>query len=103
MSSKRTWSSVYWSSKCHYCEGKAESVDHIVPRSLLPKPQSLLPYWFRSVNLVPACLECNGKKAALRSDCECEMCTWAWKVAAACFLTGPVPETVQICERVEVA
>lgn len=78
--------SVLRSQTCHYCGDPARSEDHIVPRADLPKPMAQLPYWFRSQNVVPACLPCNGKKADLRSDCTCEHCSWAWCTALACFL-----------------
>ncbi len=83
--SNRTWS-AYESRICHYCGEHAGTVDHIVPRSAFNKPQAALPHWFRSHNIVPACRNCNGKKANYRSDCACEVCTWAWNVATACFL-----------------
>lgn len=93
--STRAWS-VFESTTCHYCGDHAGTVDHIVPRSLLPKPQSRLPYWFRAHNIVPACFKDNGKKANFRSDCECETCVWAWQVAKALFLTGPEPAVIRI-------
>lgn len=71
---------------CHYCGGRANTVDHVVPRCDLPRPLSRLPYWFRSQNEVPACRECNHTKAAFRSDCECAQCSWAWATAQACFM-----------------
>lgn len=77
---------VLRSSVCHYCGDPARTEDHIVPRADLPKPMAILPYWFRSQNVVPACQDCNGTKAALRSDCTCGHCTWAWNTAIACFL-----------------
>jgi hypothetical protein len=84
--------SVLVSKVCHYCGGKATTEDHIVPRCDLPKPLSLLPYWFRSQNVVPSCLDCNGDKGPFRSDCTCAHCTWAWNTAIACFLpVGYVP------------
>ena len=77
---------AYASSTCHYCGKRAESDDHIVPRSAFPVHQSALPYWYRQHNITPACHACNGFKANYRSDCECEQCSWAWKVALALFL-----------------
>lgn len=77
---------LYASSVCHYCEGKATTDDHIVPRSALPRPQSWLPYWFRSRNIVPACRLCNANKDDLRTDCDCAICKWAWDNALAVFL-----------------
>lgn len=88
---------AYRSSICHYCEGKAETDDHIVPRSALPRPQSRLPYWFRSVNIVPACRVCNNWKGDYRSTCECSICTWAWDTALAVFLpVGFVPRGIRL-------
>jgi hypothetical protein len=79
--------SVLRSTICHYCGGKATTEDHIVPRAILPKPLSLLPYWFRGNNVVPACWDCNiVLKGAERSDCECDECTWAWNTALALFV-----------------
>lgn len=77
---------VLLSKFCHYCDGKATTQDHIVPRSALPRPQSRLPYWFRSQNVVAACQTCNGNKADSRSDCGCQQCMWAWNTALAVFL-----------------
>jgi len=89
--------SVLVSSTCHYCGDKATTDDHVVPRSLLPKPQSLLPYWFRAMNVVPACAPCNGAKANHRSDCHCTQCVRAWGSAAALY--GIVePEPVSVLE-----
>lgn len=73
--------SVLRSTICHYCGGKADTEDHIVPRCDLPRPQSRLPYWFRSLNVVPACKACNGAKGPYRSDCTCAHCEWAWNTA----------------------
>jgi len=78
--------SVFTSQTCHYCGGKAESEDHIVPRAILPKPQSRLPYWFRELNVVPCCKACNNRKGANRSDCECGQCRGAWGAATARFI-----------------
>lgn len=78
--------SVLRSSTCHYCGRKATTEDHIVPRSILPKPMSQVPYWFRSNDVVPACLDCNGRKGSEMSDCVCAQCTWAWNTALACFI-----------------
>jgi hypothetical protein len=78
--------SVLVSTTCHYCGGKANTQDHIVPRCDLPKPLSRLPYWFRSQMVVPACKKCNGEKGCYRSDCTCAHCEWAWNTALALFL-----------------
>src|SRR3954462_498010 len=78
--------SVLRSTVCHYCEGKATTEDHIVPRAILPKPLSRLPYWFRANDVVPACFTCNGEKGCERSGCECDQCTWAWNVALKLFV-----------------
>lgn len=72
------------SRQCHYCERRATTRDHIVPRSLLR--QSLPPYNHGHIridgieiwNLVPACARCNGFKGDKRSDCECAICSLAW-------------------------
>lgn len=58
--------------------------DHIVPKSTLP-PGILQPYWFRALNIVPACSPCNNTKGCLRSDCECGQCSWAWGTAKGIF------------------
>lgn len=84
-------SSILFSSVCHYCGGKSSTEDHVVPQSLLPKPQSRLPYWFRSQNVVPACKLCNGAKAHFRSDCRCELCQWAWMTALAIWVDAEPP------------
>ena len=78
--------SLRTSNTCHYCGGRATTVDHIVPRADLPRPLSRLPYWYRSQIEVPACLRCNGTKAAFRSDCECGQCVWAWNTAQAIWM-----------------
>lgn len=41
--------------KCQYCGGKAESIDHVLPRA-----RGGTHVW---ENVVAACLRCNGKKA----------------------------------------
>jgi len=71
---------------CHYCGERASTEDHIVPRADLPKPMAKVPYWFRSLDVVPSCLDCNGRKSWFRSDCACEHCTWAWNTAKNVFL-----------------
>ena len=78
--------SVLRSTLCHYCGGRATTEDHVVPRCDLPRPQSRLPYWFRSMNVVPACSPCNNDKGPYRSDCLCAQCTWCWNTAKAVFL-----------------
>ncbi len=77
---------VLHSSTCHYCGEHARTEDHVVPRADLPKPMYLLPYWFRSMNVVPSCGDCNNRKGCLRSDCTCDLCDWLWNTAKACFL-----------------
>lgn len=64
LAKKRFRESIYeaWNHKCGYCEEKATSLDHIIPR-------------FKSGcsnrnNLVPACAKCNANKASL------DMETW---------------------------
>lgn len=66
---------------CHYCGGTATSEDHVVPRAAFPVLQIELPAWFRILNVVPACKNCNNDKGHARSDCECELCTWLWETA----------------------
>lgn len=78
--------SVLLSTVCHYCGERANTQDHVVPRAALPRPQSRLPYWFRSQNIVPACKRCNGMKGDYRSDCDCPQCSWCWATALAVFL-----------------
>lgn len=73
--------SVLASQTCHYCKGKARTEDHVVPRCALPRPLSRLPEWFRSMNVVPACKNCNNDKGAARSSCACKQCTNAWGAA----------------------
>lgn len=58
LAKKRFRESIYqaWDYKCGYCEEKATSLDHIIPR-------------FKSgcsnrYNLVPACSRCNANKAS---------------------------------------
>jgi hypothetical protein len=75
-----------YASTCHYCGGKATTDDHVVPRCDLPKPLSRLPYWYRSLLVVPACKKCNGDKGPFRSDCTCDLCDWLWVTAKARFL-----------------
>ena len=95
MRTQRPWSaSVFESGICHYCGDRAGTVDHIVPRDILPKPMSQVPYWFRSHNEVPCCSPCNNKKGHYYSDCTCDICTWAWRVAIACFTTKAPPTRV---------
>ena len=77
---------AYSSSICHYCGDKATTDDHIVPKSAFSVHQSALPYWFRQHNIAPCCFDCNQFKANFRSDCECNQCTWVWKVALSMFL-----------------
>lgn len=77
---------VLHASTCHYCGAKATTEDHVVPRCDLPKPMSRLPYWFRSLDVVPCCGPCNNIKGPCRSDCTCDLCDWLWNTAKACFL-----------------
>lgn len=79
--------SVLRSTRCHYCGGKATTEDHVVPRAILPKPLSRLPYWFREHNVVPACSKCNWAKGCEMSDCMCDQCTWAWNTALNVFVS----------------
>lgn len=55
---------------CHYCGGAADTLDHIVPAALGGNSHQ--------GNVVPACRECNERKA---DDCwgdHCDMCADAW-------------------------
>lgn len=89
--------SVLLSQVCHYCGAKATSEDHIVPRALLPKPLSQLPYWFRSNDVVAACNPCNWVKSHYKSDCTCDHCRWAWRTALGCgWIKTDEVEVVQI-------
>lgn len=92
--------SVLRSETCHYCGDKAASEDHIVPRARLPKPLSQLPYWFRSMDVLPACNDCNWMKSHYRSDCVCDHCTWAWKTAIACGWMKDDYETIPVVKVV---
>lgn len=77
---------AYEWSICHYCQGHATTEDHIVPRAAFPVLQSQLPPWYRIHNVVPACKNCNNDKGHARSDCECDICTWAWTVGLKLFV-----------------
>lgn len=78
--------SVLQSTTCHYCGDPAKTEDHIVPRCDLPKPMSRLPYWFREMDVVPACKKCNNDKGPMKSDCDCRQCIAAWAVATKHYL-----------------
>lgn len=79
--------SVLQSSTCHYCtERKADTVDHLVPRAVLPKPYFYLPRWFRDQNEAPSCKQDNNLKAFYRSTCTCDQCTFVWNAALALFI-----------------
>jgi hypothetical protein len=78
--------SVLKSTICHYCLGRADTSDHIVPRAVLPKPYYTLPAWFRNQNEVPACKDCNNLKAYYRSTCDCPQCLWCWGTALQRFI-----------------
>lgn len=60
--------------KCHYCDKAGTTRDHIVPDS---KGGSNL--WF---NLVPACVDCQRKKADGVGDCDCMYCLRSRKLHA---------------------
>lgn len=51
--------------RCVYCDGVAESVDHVIPRRAVRRKKR--PSWMISINapenLVPACHACNQAKA----------------------------------------
>lgn len=62
---------------CHYCGMlPGVTVDHIVPRSLLPRGERMLGLVVG--NSVKACKHCNGRKSAFRVEC-CESCLAAWQ------------------------
>lgn len=68
-----------------------------MPRAILPKPLTLLPYWYRSVLVVPSCFHCNGVKEDHRSDCACGMCEWLWATALKLWLPpGYQPKVVKV-------
>jgi 5-methylcytosine-specific restriction endonuclease McrA len=46
---------------CAYCQGKANSVDHIIPRAVWPDD---MPGVDDPSNLVAACKPCNSKKGS---------------------------------------
>jgi hypothetical protein len=77
--------SVLRSQTCHYCGKSANTEDHIVPRCDLPR-MATLPYWFRELDVVPACKKCNGDKGPMKSDCDCRQCIAAWAVAVKHYL-----------------
>lgn len=81
---------------CHYCGRKATTEDHVVPRAAYVTMFSRLPYWFRQHAVVPACHPCNGAKADLRSDCNCETCTYCWNVARGCGWLRRDPPVVNL-------
>lgn len=49
---------------CIYCGGRADTIDHVVPRRFVRKKRR--PEWMAMINapenLVPACAKCNSKK-----------------------------------------
>lgn len=72
--------------QCHYCLNPATTRDHVVPHSLIRQAKFPTGAHLRSatsdpppVNIVPACVRCNGSKSSYRSDCVCELCLTAWK------------------------
>lgn len=54
--------------------------DHVVARRWYNPRQ--VPTLVAELNKVPACAECNVKKADKRSDCECSICEAAWEIMA---------------------
>lgn len=56
---------VPWWATCHYCGGRAENRDHIVPDSV----GGVSTWW----NLVPSCMACNQSKED-RQACSCLFC-----------------------------
>lgn len=98
--------SVLASTICHYCGPagiKATTQDHVVPRAILPKPLTKLPYWYRSCLVVPSCFHCNGVKAEDRSDCTCGMCEWLWTTALKLWLPKDYEPKVVKVEHVSQA
>lgn len=55
-----------WIKFCHYCNDIADTTDHVVPVSLGGRD--------KAYNRVPACLECNKKKADRPPTCMCDQC-----------------------------
>jgi hypothetical protein len=55
--------------QCHYCEERATTLDHIVPKAL-GGPD-------RKENLVPACQRCNEAKDSQMPTCRCQTCRLA--------------------------
>lgn len=51
---------------CHYCDRKATTRDHVVPRKRHGRN-----YWW---NLVPSCQPCNNAKGPGSTTCACEFC-----------------------------
>lgn len=88
----KTKGTLLLSKVCHYCGERGSTEDHIVPRADLPRPLSVLPYWFRSMDVVTACFDCNGRKSWFRSDCCCAHCTWAWDKAKHIWLPSDYKE-----------
>lgn len=54
--------------RCHYCRSLANTKDHIVPLAMGGTDKSL--------NLVPACWDCNQNKADKITACRCVRCTY---------------------------
>src|SRR4051794_14416564 len=80
---------------CHYCGGKANTKDHIVPKSRLIRPYS---YVAGIPHLVPACSRCNQLKGANRSTCNCYTCRAAWAVYGPCSYRGVAHKSILIVD-----
>jgi hypothetical protein len=55
--------------KCHYCNNKSTSWDHIIPWSMRGRSAFF--------NMVPACDDCQDKKKANFPTCDCKKCVIA--------------------------
>lgn len=55
-----------WGELCHYCDNVATTTDHIVPEAIGGTDHRF--------NKVPACWDCNQKKADEMPSCKCERC-----------------------------
>lgn len=74
-------------SSCHYCKRAATTRDHVVPKSIVTGV-----YNPKVSNFVEACTSCNLKKANKRSNCECPICSMAWRVY------GPIDLKIEVID-----
>lgn len=65
--------------RCHYCPERATTRDHVVPRKKLRRLTIPTNHPFFSLNIVPACADCNARKGHKRSTCTCLVCTALWR------------------------